>query len=127
MWLRVGMDAVAHAISDPVRREILEAVSTRSRSAGELAEMFPITRPAVSRHLRVLRESGLVSDQVTGRHRLYAIEAAPLAPLVAWIASLDRTDAWQQSLDALDTEVRRTSRDRRRHLSTSTAKQEDSA
>jgi DNA-binding transcriptional ArsR family regulator len=111
MW---GMDAVANAIADPVRRGVLEALAERPLTAGEIAALFPISRPAVSRHLRVLRESGLVTDQVEGRHRRYAIEPGVLRPLARWIAALDRATRWEPNLDALETEVHRTRRDRQR-------------
>jgi DNA-binding transcriptional ArsR family regulator len=108
------MDAVANAIADPVRRGVLEALAERPLTAGEIAALFPISRPAVSRHLRVLRESGLVTDQVEGRHRRYAIEPGVLRPLARWIAALDRAARWEPNLDALETEVHRARRDRRR-------------
>lgn len=108
------MDLVAHAIADPVRRRVLDALAERPLTAGEIAALFPISRPAVSRHLRVLRESGLVTDQVTGRHRRYVIELAALRPLAGWIAGLDRAARWEHRLDALDTEVHRAKRQHRR-------------
>lgn len=106
------MDDVAQAIADPVRREILEALSVRSLTAGEIAERFTISRPAISRHLRVLRRSGLVRESVSGRHHHYAIVTEPLAPLVAWIVGLDRALPWEHRFNALETEVQRTRRDR---------------
>lgn len=83
----------------------------RVMSAGEIADHFDISRPAVSRHLRVLRECGLVVDEVRGRQRLYRLDTAPLAPLEAWLAQL--RDRWSGPLDALETEVYRTRRERR--------------
>ena len=102
---------VAAALADEVRREILLLLRGRVLSAGEIAARFAISRPAVSRHLRVLRECGLVVDEVRGRRRLYRLEAAPLAPLEDFIASL--RDRWSGPLDALETEVYRTRRERR--------------
>jgi DNA-binding transcriptional ArsR family regulator len=102
---------VASAIADPVRREILVLLRERVMSAGEIAGCFDISRPAVSRHLRVLRECGLVVDEVRGRERLYRLDTAPLAPLEEWIARLH--DRWSGPLDALETEVYRTRRERR--------------
>lgn len=107
------MDDVARSIADPARRAILSALAERPLSAGDIAAMFPVTRPAVSRHLRVLRESGLVAARVDGRRRVYAIDVTPLAPLVAWLASLDPPARWDHRLDALETEVHRAGRDRR--------------
>ncbi len=102
---------VAAAIADQVRREILMLLRARVMSAGEIADSFDISRPAVSRHLRVLRECGLVVDEVRGRERLYRLDTAPLAPLEEWLARLH--DRWSGPLDALETEVYRTRRERR--------------
>ena len=106
---------VAHAIADPVRREILELLRGGAMTAGGIAARFDISRPAVSRHLRVLRESGLVVDEARGRERVYRLETAPLEPLVAWLDALRATpaDRWDTALGALETEVYRTRRDRR--------------
>jgi DNA-binding transcriptional ArsR family regulator len=108
------MDAVAQAIADPVRRRILEVLTEQPLAAGDIAARFTISRPAVSRHLRVLRESGLVVDEISGRQRIYAIDTAALRPLLSWITALDRPGGWEHRLDALTTEVHRTKRDRRR-------------
>lgn len=107
------MDAAASAISDPVRRGVLDALAGGPLAAGDIAARFDISRPAVSRHLRVLRECGLVSGRADGRRRVYALETAPLRPVAAWIAALDGGGGWEHRMDALDTEVRRTRRDRR--------------
>lgn len=106
------MDVVAAAIADPVRRQILILLRERVMSAGEIAGRFTISRPAVSRHLRVLRESGLVVDEVRGRRRLYRLELSGLEPLEEWLAEL-RRERWTGPLDALETEVYRTRRERR--------------
>jgi DNA-binding transcriptional ArsR family regulator len=108
------MEAVAHAIADPVRREILEALGRQPLSAGDVAARFAISRPAISRHLRVLRECGLVFDRMEGRRRVYALDPSPLNPLVEWISGLDRSAVWEQRLNALETEVHRAKRDRLR-------------
>lgn len=106
---------VADAIADPVRREILMMVRRTPLTAGDIAARFAISRPAVSRHLRVLRESGLVRDQQIGRHRRYSLVHSRLGDLAAWLAQFDtqRVD-WSQRLAALETEVHRTRRDRSR-------------
>lgn len=109
------MEAAA-AIADAVRREIMTLLKGRMMSAGEIAECFDISRPAVSRHLRVLRECGLVADEVRGRRRLYRLETAPLAELEAWLAQFH--DPWPGRLDALETEVYRTRREHRASLPT---------
>jgi DNA-binding transcriptional ArsR family regulator len=105
------VDAVVGAISDSVRREILVLLRGGSMTAGAIAGRFPISRPAVSRHLRVLREAGLVVDTADGRERVYRLDIEPLAEVDAWLAPF-RT-GWGARLDALETEVRRTRRDRR--------------
>jgi DNA-binding transcriptional ArsR family regulator len=102
---------VAFAVADPVRRDILMMLRDGEMSAGAISECFDISRPAVSRHLRVLRECGLVVDEMRGRERLYQLDTAPLAPLEAWLVELH--DRWSSSLDALETEVYRTRQERR--------------
>ena len=102
---------VAYAIADPVRRQILELLRDRSLAAGEIAGCFRISRPAVSRHLRVLRECGLIVHEVRGREWFYRLDTSALRPLESWLASLH--DRWAGPLDALETEVYRTRRERR--------------
>ena len=102
---------VAHAVADPVRREIMTLLHGRTMSAGDIAAQFAISRPAVSRHLRMLRDCGLVVAEPSGRRRLYRLDVSPLGPLVAWLDGF-RGD-WPQRFDALETEVHRTRRDRR--------------
>jgi DNA-binding transcriptional ArsR family regulator len=93
------------ALADPTRRRIVELLVDGERTAGDLASHFDTSRPGVSRHLRVLREHGLVHARDDGRLRLYSLEPQPFADLDAW---LDRYRAfWTQRLDALDTEIRR--------------------
>lgn len=107
------VDEVVQAIGDPVRREILVLLRAGSLPAGAIAERFAISRPAVSRHLRVLRRSGLVRDELVGRRRLYSLRTEPLAELTDWLAALISPAGWAHRLDALETEVRRTTRERR--------------
>lgn len=111
------MDEVAGAIADGVRREILVMLRDDPLSAGQIAGRiagrFAISRPAVSRHLRVLREAGLVRDTADGRRRVYELVIAPLDDLARWLESLRRPSGWQHRLDALETEVYRTRRERR--------------
>src|SRR5215510_13384909 len=83
------------------------------RSAGAIAGAFSVTRPAISRHLRVLREAGLVVDKAQGRERVYRLELGPLAAIEEFIAELrrDRTSAWERRFMALETEVHRVKRE----------------
>lgn len=100
------------AIADPVRREILSMLKRSGpRTAGAIAAAFDISRPGVSKHLRVLREHGLVWDEIRGRERVYRLDVGPLAPLHAWLNHLG--SGWGSQLDALETEVYRTRRERR--------------
>ena len=106
------VDAVAQALADPIRREILVMLHEAPRTAGGIAETFTVSRPAVSRHLRVLREAGLVRDTVSGREREYALALDALAPLEAFLAKLRGPSVWSRRLDALETEVHRVRRGR---------------
>lgn len=83
------------ALADPTRREIVERLAIAPRSVGQLAAEFPISRPAVSQHLKVLKEAGLVRDRSVGTRRIYAIDPAGVGPIRAW---LDRF--WGHSLEA---------------------------
>lgn len=102
-------------LGDPVRRRILELLADGERSAGEVVEAigaaFGISQPAVSQHLRVLRESGFATVRPEGTRRLYAVDPAPLAEVEAWAASIRRQ--WEPRLDALETEIARGTRARR--------------
>jgi DNA-binding transcriptional ArsR family regulator len=117
------MDVFA-AVADPVRRSLLQEIAAHPCRVVDLAASRPISRPAVSRHLRVLSDAGLVSAADHGRERHYRLEPAGLSPLARLLESLalGPSPVTSQSLDALDTEVRRTSRDRR--TSPSPARQE---
>jgi DNA-binding transcriptional ArsR family regulator len=107
------MDVFA-ALGDPVRRALLVELADRPSRVVDLAGRHPISRPAVSRHLRVLSEAGLVTAEDRGRERHYALRREGLDPVAALVAELSgphRPSA--QALDALETEVRRTTRERR--------------
>ena len=80
------MDPVYRAISDPTRRAILDRLRQSDASAGELAQRFPVSRPAISRHLRVLREAALVVERREGRSRIYSLEATPIERIDHWVA-----------------------------------------
>src|SRR5215218_763520 len=99
------MDAVLHALSDGSRRTVLEALRQGEASAGELAALLPIARPGVSRHLRVLREAGLVQVEAQAQFRVYSLRPEPLAEVDAWLGHY--RSLWEQRLDALHTEVTR--------------------
>ncbi|WP_433894294.1 ArsR/SmtB family transcription factor [Streptomyces sp. CA-111067] len=99
------MDAVLQAMSDESRRTVLEALRAGPATVTELAALLPIARPGVSRHLRVLREAGLVEVHQEAQFRVYRLRPEPLAEVHEW---LDRYRAlWEQRMDALHTEVAR--------------------
>lgn len=109
------MDVIG-AIADPVRRDILVLLRSGPLTAGAIAARFAISRPAISRHLRVLRESGLVVDTAQGRQRVYRLDVAPLAEVDAWLEQFrpgQFRQEWSGRLDALETEVHRTRREHR--------------
>jgi DNA-binding transcriptional ArsR family regulator len=99
------------ALADPTRRRIVELLAEGERDAGELASHFDVSRPAVSRHLRVLRETGLVSSRGEAQRRVYSLEPGPLAEVDAWLARY--RGFWTNRLDALETELKRGRRRRR--------------
>lgn len=113
---------VFEALADPVRRAILRRLAAGPARVVDLAADHPISRPAVSRHLRVLTESGLVAGEDLGRERHYRLVTPSLAPAHELLAALDaapttpatpRLPIGEHALDALETEVHRTARERR--------------
>jgi DNA-binding transcriptional ArsR family regulator len=111
------VDAIAQALADPIRRDILRMLREGAVTAGAIAGAFSVTRPAISRHLRVLREAGLVRDDIQGRERHYTLELGPLGALEAFVAELRAPSTWERRFVALETEVHRTKRERRRGAS----------
>jgi DNA-binding transcriptional ArsR family regulator len=93
------------ALADPTRRRIVELLAEGERSAGEIASHFTTSRPGISRHLRVLREHGLVRTREDAQRRLYSLDPAPLEELDEWLQRYRRF--WTNRLDALDTEIHR--------------------
>jgi len=90
---------------------MLEALTGGPATVGELAALLPIARPGVSRHLRVLREAGLVEFRQEAQRRVYGLRPQPLAEVDEWLGPYRRL--WEQRLDALHTEVARGKRERR--------------
>ena len=105
------MEAVLRALADESRLTLVEALASGPATAGQLAALLPIARPGVSRHLRVLREAGLVQVRKEAQRRVYQLRPQPLAEVDQWLGPY-RT-LWQQRLDALHTEVARGKRERR--------------
>jgi DNA-binding transcriptional ArsR family regulator len=116
------MDAFA-ALADPARRDLLTQLAAGPSRVADLAASRTISRPAVSRHLRLLAEAGLVVAEDRGRERHNALRREGLAPVATYVAELGRTQhppgpLTEQALDALATEVRRTTREGRRSTPT---------
>jgi DNA-binding transcriptional ArsR family regulator len=89
-----------NALADPARRRILELLRQRERSVNELVERLRLSQPGVSKHLRVLREAGLVRVRPDGQRRWYGLRAEPLAELDEWLAPY--REFWSGRLDALE-------------------------
>lgn len=105
------MEAVLRALADESRRTVIETLAKGPATAGDLAALLPIARPGVSRHLRVLREAGLVDVRQDAQRRVYTLRPEPLAEVDAWLAQY--RVLWEQRLDALHTEIARGKRQRR--------------
>jgi len=115
----MGVD-IFGALADPVRRSLLADLTVGPRRVVDLAEARPISRPAVSKHLRVLLDAGAVTVQDRGRERFYALDRSGLSAVTSYVDGLVATRSApvaDQALDALETEVRRTGRERRRTTS----------
>ncbi len=102
------MEAALRAIAEPRRRRILELVGGRELSAGEIASHFEVTRPAISQHLGVLKEAGLVNERRNGTQRLYTARPQGLAELKAFLDGF-----WDEKLEALQREAERKEKEKR--------------
>jgi DNA-binding transcriptional ArsR family regulator len=89
-------DRVFAALTDPTRRAVFERLRRGPRPVGELAKGLPVTRPAVSQHLKVLKDAGLVTDRSEGTRRIYYIDPKGLGAMRAWLDQF-----WESALDAL--------------------------
>ena len=90
------------ALSDPTRRQVLERLADGPRAVGDIAVGLPVSRPAVSQHLKVLKEAGLVSDRQEGARRIYAIDPKGLGAMRAWLDQF-----WDVALKAFAAEAER--------------------
>lgn len=93
------------ALSDPTRRKIVEMLARRERSAGEIVARFRLSAPAISQHLKVLREARLVRVRVDAQRRIHSLDPAGLEEIDAWLATTRRF--WKSRLDALENELRK--------------------
>src|ERR1039457_6851070 len=92
-------EATFHALADPTRRAVLDLLRLGAQPAGQIAEAFPISRPAISKHLRQLRKARLVVESRSGRHRFYQLNAEPLRAVDSWLAQYRQF--WQMNLGNL--------------------------
>jgi DNA-binding transcriptional ArsR family regulator len=95
-------DTAFAALSDPTRREVFQRLQSGGRSVGEIAQSMPVSRPAVSQHLKVLKDAGLVSDRAEGTRRVYHIDPNGLAAIRAWLDQF-----WDVALQNFAAEVAR--------------------
>ena len=86
-------DQVFAALADPTRRLVFERIAEQPRSVGALAAQLPVSRPAVSQHLKVLKDAGLVTDEARGTSRIYHIDPQGLGPIRRWL-----DEQWERSL-----------------------------
>jgi DNA-binding transcriptional ArsR family regulator len=101
-----NLDKTLAALADPTRRGIVELLSQGPRRAGELAEAFDVSAPAISRHLRVLRTRGLIDDERTehdARHRVFRLRREPFSDLSAWLAGIEQF--WTEQLNSFQSHV----------------------
>lgn len=96
---RRELDEVFHALADPTRRALLALLAEGDRATGGLAEPFELSRPTISKHLKVLGEAGLVARRRRGRHQVYSLEAERLAAAADWLLGYRRF--WRGQLEAL--------------------------
>jgi DNA-binding transcriptional ArsR family regulator len=96
-------EAIFQALADPTRRAVLDLLRRGAQPAGQIAEAFPVSRPAISKHLRQLRKARLVVEHRRGRHRFYQLNPEPLKAVDSWLQDYRRF--WQMSLANLKTFV----------------------
>ena len=89
-----------NAVAEPRRREILDLLAGGERPVNDLVDLLGVPQPQVSKHLRVLREVGLVESRDQGRQRMYRLNGQPLKPIHDWVKNYER--AWNERLDAMD-------------------------
>jgi DNA-binding transcriptional ArsR family regulator len=96
-------EATFNALADPTRRAVLDLLRQGTQPAGQIARAFPVSRPAISKHLRLLRKAHLVEERREGRHRLYQLNPGPLKAIDSWLEQYRQF--WQSSLVNLKTFV----------------------
>src|SRR5271169_4864320 len=92
-------EATFQVLADPTRRAVLDLLRSGTQPAGQIAKAFPVSRPAISKHLRLLRRAHLVQERREGRHRVYQLNAEPLRAVASWLDQY--RSFWQTSLASL--------------------------
>ena len=101
----MNADAVFEAVAEPTRRAVMALLADGEHSVNDLVARFEVTQPAISHHLRILREAGLVKARRAGRQRLYRLHGRPLREIYDWVAHYQRF--WEDKLGALGEHLRR--------------------
>ena len=101
-------ERVFAALTDPTRRTVFERLRSGPRPVGEIARGLPVSRPAVSQHLKILKDAGLVNDRSEGTRRIYYIDPKGLGAMRAWL-----DEFWETALAAFAAEVERTEKERK--------------
>ena len=96
-------ESTFHALADPTRRAVLDLLRRGGQPAGQIASAFPVSRPAISKHLRLLRRAHLVEERREGRHRVYQLNPAPLKAVDTWLDQY--RNFWRANLSSLKTFV----------------------
>jgi len=102
-----NVNSALAALSDPTRRQVFQRLQSGALSVGEIAQDLPVSRPAVSQHLKVLKDAGLVADRAEGARRVYHIDPRGLAAIRAWLDQF-----WDVALEAYAAEVTRSEKER---------------
>lgn len=101
-------ERVFAALHDPTRRAVLEKLRDGPRPVGEIARNLPVTRPAVSQHLKILKDAGLVADRSEGTRRIYSIDPQGLGAMRAWLDQF-----WDATLTAFAAEIERSNKEKK--------------
>jgi DNA-binding transcriptional ArsR family regulator len=117
-------EVIFHALADPTRRAVLDLLRKGRQPAGQIAQAFPISRPAISKHLRLLRRAHLVNEHREGRHRFYRLNPEPLRAVDSWLeqyrtfwsTSLANLKAFVEAEYAKETEAASASKPQRRRV-----------
>jgi len=107
------MESIFQALTDPTRRHILDLLREHPRMVGELVDQLKISQPLMSKHLRVLREAGLVQVRQDAQRRWYELRPEPLAEVDAWLSSYRQL--WEARLDRLDEYLQALQKEKREH------------